>query len=227
MPTAKQKGHYDRLFTPNDKSRETGLWRPNRLAPDLSAKRKRPSLRYISVHATNGYPVSKREILPAHRAFSPSRASCRNYNLGVQGRTLRMTKKLFLLFVLLLAATAAVAATSDSGSSNATVNPAIRTYLMPDLSFKSVFTPELLGQPAAVASQPDGLAAAAPAKLGFCQCGCGIRCSTSADCGGAACRPFITCCDRKAQSADAEWFRSSQASHKTAVPEAILKADCN
>jgi hypothetical protein len=145
----------------------------------------------------------------------------RPFDLGLKGRTLRM-KKLFM-FVLLLAATAAVAATSDTNPSNATATPAIRTYLMPDLSLKSVISPELLSQN--MASQSDGLAAA-PAKLGFCQCGCGIRCSTSADCGGAACRPFITCCDRKAQSVDAEWFRSSQASHKTPVPEAILKADC-
>ena len=135
-----------------------------------------------------------------------------------------MPKKLFLVFVLLLAATAAVAATSDSSSSNATVTPAIRTYLMPDLSLKSVFSPDFLPQVADLASQPDALAAA-PAKLGFCQCGCGIRCSTSADCGGNACRPFITCCDRKAQSSNAAWF-SSMASHKIAVPEAILKGDC-
>jgi hypothetical protein len=136
-----------------------------------------------------------------------------------------MSKKLFLVFVLLLAATAAVAATSDSSSSGATVNPAIRTYLMPDLSLKTVLSLDMLSQTVGMASQPDGLAAA-PAKLGFCQCGCGARCTTSADCGGAACRPFITCCDRKAQSSDAEWFHSSMASHKTAVPEAILKADC-
>jgi hypothetical protein len=136
-----------------------------------------------------------------------------------------MPKKLFLVFVLLLAATAAVAATSDSNSSNATVTPAIRTYLMPDLSLKTVISLDTLPQTAGQDSQPDGLAAA-PAKLGVCQCGCGIRCSTSADCGGAACRPFITCCVRKGQSSDAEWFRSSMASHKTAVPEAISKADC-
>jgi hypothetical protein len=134
-------------------------------------------------------------------------------------------KKLFLVFVLLLAATAAFAATSDSSSSSATVTPAIRTYLMPDLSLKTVISLDMLSQAAAQASQADGVAAAA-AQSGFCQCGCGIRCSTSADCGGAACRPFITCCARTGQSADAEWFRSSMASHKTAVPEAILKADC-
>lgn len=136
-----------------------------------------------------------------------------------------MSKKLFLVFVLLLAATAAVAATSASSSSSSTVTPAIRTYLMPDLSFKTVLSLDMLPQAAAQASQADAVGAA-PAQLGFCACGCGIRCTTSADCGGNACRPFITCCARTGQSSDAEWFRSSQASHKTAVPEAILKADC-
>jgi hypothetical protein len=136
-----------------------------------------------------------------------------------------MPKKLFLVLVLLLAATAAVAATSDSSSSNATATPAIRTYLMPDLSLKTVISPDMLPQTAGLASQSDATTNGATI-LGFCQCGCGIRCSTSADCGGAACRPFITCCERKGQSADAAWFRSDMASHKTAVPEAILKADC-
>ena len=71
-----------------------------------------------------------------------------------------MPKKLFLVFVLLLAATAAVAATSDSNSSNATVTPAIRTYLMPDLSLKSVISLDMLPQIAGRIPQPDGLAAA-------------------------------------------------------------------
>jgi len=135
-----------------------------------------------------------------------------------------MTNKLFLLFILLLAATAAIAATSDSNSSNATVTPAIRTYLMPDLSFRSVFSPELLGQHVAGAPQPDTVAG--PKRTGFCRCSCGFQCTSSADCGGSSCDPFITCCARTGQNSDAEWFRSSQASHKTAVPEAILKADC-
>jgi hypothetical protein len=135
-----------------------------------------------------------------------------------------MTKKLFLVFVLLLAATAAVAATSASNPSNATVTPAIRTYLMPDLSLKSVISPELLGQHATAA--PPDTVAAAPKRTGFCRCSCGFQCTSSADCGGVSCDPFITCCERKGQSSDAEWFRSSQASHKKAVPEAILKADC-
>jgi hypothetical protein len=134
-------------------------------------------------------------------------------------------KKLFLVFVLLLAATAAIAATSDSSSSNATITPAIRTYLMPDLSLKAVFSADFLGQHAAVAPQPDTLAGG-PKRTGFCRCSCGFQCTSSADCGGSSCDPFITCCARKGQSSDAEWFRSSMASHKTAVPEAILKADC-
>jgi hypothetical protein len=135
-----------------------------------------------------------------------------------------MPKKLFLVSVLLLAATAAVAATSDSGSSNATGAPAIRTYLMPDLSFRSVLSPELLGQHATAA--PPDTVAGGPKRTGFCRCSCGFQCTSSADCQGVSCDPFITCCERKGQNSDAEWFRSSQASHKTAVPEAILKADC-
>lgn len=33
-----------------------------------------------------------------------------------------------------------------------------------------------------------------PPGRGYCQCSCGAPCRSSADCGGAACRPFITCC---------------------------------
>ena len=134
-----------------------------------------------------------------------------------------MSKKLFLVFVLLLAATAAVAATADSNPSNATVTPAIRTYLMPDLSLKSVISLDMMPQIAA--PQPDTVAGG-PKRTGFCRCSCGFQCTSSADCGGSSCDPFITCCERKGQNSDAEWFRSSMASHKTAVPEAILKADC-
>ena len=32
-------------------------------------------------------------------------------------------------------------------------------------------------------------------RLGYCHCGCStIHCRTSADCGGASCDPFISCC---------------------------------
>lgn len=33
-----------------------------------------------------------------------------------------------------------------------------------------------------------------PVGHGYCRCGCGTRCQTSADCGGAACVSFISCC---------------------------------
>ena len=133
-------------------------------------------------------------------------------------------RKTWLVVVLLLMAVAAFAVTPDSNASNVTVAPAIKTYLMPDLTFKSVFSPDLLGPTAGLVSEPEGLAAA-PAKLGFCQCGCGIRCTTSADCGGSACRPFITCCAHKTQTPETDWFTRSLelSSHKTSQSEAILE----
>jgi hypothetical protein len=128
-----------------------------------------------------------------------------------------------LLVVLLLAATAAVAATTDSSSQPATTTPAIRHYLMPDYSIKSVF-PDLLPQSGTVASQPDNVTADRP-KRGFCRCSCGFACATSADCGGVSCDPFITCCARKAQNPEIDWFTRSfeSSSHKTSLPDAILK----
>jgi hypothetical protein len=134
-----------------------------------------------------------------------------------------MSKKLLVL-VLLLSTVAAMAATTDSNAQQATLASGIRTYLMPDLSFKSVFVVDMLPQAAGLASQPDATATGAT-KLGFCQCGCGIRCSTSADCGGNACRPFITCCARKSQNIEAEWFTRSfeSSSHKTRQSDEILK----
>lgn len=39
--------------------------------------------------------------------------------------------------------------------------------------------------------EPEFLAAGKP---GYCRCGCGARCRTDADCGGAACVAFISCC---------------------------------
>jgi len=138
-----------------------------------------------------------------------------------------MSKRLLVL-VLLLSAVAAMAATNDTNTQQATLTTGIRTYLMPDLSFKSVFVLDMLPQPEAVALQADDLAAP---KQGFCQCGCGIRCTTSADCGGNACRPFITCCARKSPNPEAEWFTRSfeSSSHKTQSDEIlteIVKAEC-
>ncbi|HET8890416.1 MAG TPA: hypothetical protein VFQ41_16050 [Candidatus Angelobacter sp.] len=136
-----------------------------------------------------------------------------------------------LLVVLLLAATAAVAATTDSSSKPVTTTPAIRHYLMPDYSIKSVF-PDLLPQSVTPAPQANNFAGGGPPKTGFCRCSCGFPCSTSADCGGVSCDKFITCCARKAQNPETGWFTRSfeSSSHQTPLPDAILqqilKAEC-
>lgn len=136
-----------------------------------------------------------------------------------------------LLVVLLLAATAAVAATPDSSSQPVTATPAIRHYLMPDYSIKSVF-PDLLPQSVTLAPKADNFAGGGPPKTGFCRCSCGFPCATSADCGGVSCDKFITCCARKTQNPEIDWFTRSfeSSSHKTSLPDAILqevlKADC-
>jgi len=131
-----------------------------------------------------------------------------------------MAKKIFAGLVVLLAAAATAAATTDT-SQSATGVPAIRSYLMPDLSFKSVISPALLPQ---TAPQVENLAGK---RSGFCRCSCGFPCTSSADCGGASCDPFITCCARQ-ETPNAEWFSRSldQASHRTAPPAEILKANC-
>jgi hypothetical protein len=102
-----------------------------------------------------------------------------------------------LLVVLLLAAVAAVAATPDSSSQAVTTTPVVRHYLT----------------------------AGARPKMGFCRCSCGFQCSTSADCGGVSCDPFITCCARKSQNPEIDWFTRSfeSSSHQTSLPDAILK----
>jgi len=139
------------------------------------------------------------------------------------GRTLYMRKT--LLVVLLLAATAAVAATPDSSSQAATTTPVIRHYLMPDHSIKSVF-PDLLPQSETLAPRADNfVGGGGPKRTGFCRCSCGFQCTSSADCQGVSCDPFITCCARKSQNPEIDWFTRSfeSSSHKTALPDAILK----
>ncbi len=43
-----------------------------------------------------------------------------------------------------------------------------------------------------VEGEPEWLAP--PGLKGYCHCGCGVRCTSSADCGGSPCRAFVTCC---------------------------------
>ena len=96
----------------------------------------------------------------------------------------------FLLRMLVIASALAVAAyASSSPPANGqpgTADQVIRTVLQPDLTLHSTLSLPLLPQATAFGKPFSG----------FCLCGCGIRCNTSADCGGAACRPFITCCDK-------------------------------
>ena len=136
----------------------------------------------------------------------------------------RSILKMFLFATILLAVVASASAAAPPNEEAQNSVGSIHTYLMPDLSLKSVF-PDLLPRSETLVPQAGNFAGGRP-KRGFCQCSCGFQCATDADCGGSSCDPFITCCARKGQGSDAEWFRSSQASHKTAVPEAILKADC-
>jgi hypothetical protein len=98
---------------------------------------------------------------------------------------------------------------------------------MPDLSLKSVFSLDMLPQAAALTPRADNLAGGRP-KMGFCRCSCGFQCSTDADCGGSSCDPFITCCARKSQNPEIDWFTQSfeSSSHKMPLPDSILKAEC-
>src|SRR5690242_4361594 len=168
--------------------------------------------------------VSKRESIASKGYFSTPPASSRELEFLVfLGRTLYMRKT--LLVVLLLAAVAAVAATPDSSSQAVTTTPVIRHYLMPDHSIKSVF-PDLLPQSETLAPRADNfVGGGGPKRTGFCRCSCGFQCTSSADCGGVSCDPFITCCARKTQNAEIDWFTRSfeSSSHKTALPDAILK----
>jgi hypothetical protein len=132
-------------------------------------------------------------------------------------------RKTWLVVVLLLMAVAAFAVTPDS-TSNVTAAPAIKTYLMPDLTFHSVFTLDTALQPAHTLNEAaDGIAARP--KNGTCRCSCGFPCATSADCGGSSCDPFITCCVGKPNSPETDWFTRSLelSSHKTAQSDAVLE----
>lgn len=137
-----------------------------------------------------------------------------------------MRKTLLVVCVLSLV-TVLAASTSTSKSQVVTNSPAIRTYLLPDLSLKSVISPDLL--PVATKTGNVSTVAVGPPKKGFCRCSCGYPCATSADCGGVSCDPFITCCDKNPRDKDTKLFFQgvNNSSHKTALPEEILKkANC-
>ncbi len=130
-----------------------------------------------------------------------------------------MSRTLLVVCVLLLAAIAA-ASTSAGNAQPASSGPAIRTYLLPDLSLKSVIAPELVAQQTPSVPTP-------PRKRGFCHCSCGFPCATDRDCGGTTCDAFISCCDKNPQNR--EWFNQSltQSSRRTPVPDVLLTANCS
>jgi len=125
--------------------------------------------------------------------------------------------KTFLFISIVLMTTLASSAAAPANEEAQSSTGSIHTYLMPDLSLKSVFTVPLA---------PQAEANAAPPKLkGACQCSCAINnCNTDADCGpGGVCLAAPTCCVKSPQ---AQWFQDSAASsRKTELP--AFKASCN
>lgn len=125
----------------------------------------------------------------------------------------RSILKMFLFAAILLAAVATATAAAPANEEAQNSAGSIHTYLMPDLSLKSVFSVPLAPQ-----AEPS----AGPHKFkGACRCSCATNnCNTDADCGpGGVCEQFISCC---AKSPEAKWFQDSgQSSRKTELPIAI------
>jgi hypothetical protein len=108
--------------------------------------------------------------------------------------------KLFLFSLFLLTLVAGLSpAFADGGSARAAGLPsaaaaqATAPGCQPALDFANAIsspapkpgTPDMLPEPEFMANK----------KLGYCHCGCGpATCRTSADCGGASCDQFISCC---------------------------------
>jgi hypothetical protein len=112
-----------------------------------------------------------------------------------------MSRSKWLLFSLFLVALAAglSPACADGGSARAAdllsvvAVQAAAPGCQPALDFASAISspapkpgaPDLVPEPEFMANK----------KLGYCHCGCGpATCRTSADCGGASCDQFISCC---------------------------------
>lgn len=93
--------------------------------------------------------------------------------------------KTILFGCILLMTVSATSATAPNDPSQPSTVGAIHTYLMPDLSLKSVFSSALVPLPAGGAHRKT------------CRCSCGTAfCATDADCGGGvgSCSAFISCC---------------------------------
>src|SRR5258708_23448067 len=112
---------------------------------------------------------------------------------------------LFATFLLAMVASAPAAAPANEEAQSAVGS--IHTYLMPDLSLKSVFSVAVLAQPSGAGFRKT------------CRCSCGTApCATDKDCGGGvgSCSAFISCC---AKGDETQWFSSAaQSSRKTETP---------
>lgn len=129
---------------------------------------------------------------------------------------LNLLKTFLFISIFLMTALASSAVVSTNESAPSSVG-SIQTYLMPDLSLKSVFSVPLAPQSAPNATPPK--------FKGSCQCSCAANnCNTDADCGpGGVCLAAPTCC---AKSPGAQWFQDSgKSSRKTELP--AFKAKCN
>jgi len=126
----------------------------------------------------------------------------------------RSILKIFLFATILLATVAASSAVVPNDQPVTSSVGSIHTYLMPDLSLKSVLSVPVLAQPSAAAHRKT------------CRCSCGTAfCATDADCGGGvgSCSAFISCC---AKGDEAQGFlRAQQSSRKTELP--AFKTSCN
>jgi hypothetical protein len=129
----------------------------------------------------------------------------------------RSILKMFLFTTILLAVVASASAAAPPNEEAQNSVGSIHTYLMPDLSLKSVFS---------VALTPQAGSNATPPKFkGSCRCSCATNnCNTDADCGpGGACLAAPSCC---AKLPEARWFQESgKSSRKTELP--AFKAKCN
>jgi hypothetical protein len=119
---------------------------------------------------------------------------------------LRSKVLLTLLAVCAVFVTAAMAAPVPNDQPTPSVNNGIQVTLRADLTLKSELSLGIL--PASETGATRG---------GFCQCGCGARCETSADCGGAPCRPFITCCVRGTPETSIGLGKSTRAGEEPAA----------
>src|SRR5580765_5405412 len=125
-------------------------WVPKGHPGVTQATRKGHASVIVASLSETGITFAKEERLLHHAAMPEGKIRC------VWKGDSCMSKRLLVL-VLLLSAVAAMAATTDSNAQQATLTSGIRTYLMPDLSFKSVFVLDMLPQPEALALHADNL----------------------------------------------------------------------